>query len=250
VSRYVGVDGCPDGWFAVQYDSDHGAVTDHDRYADFAAVLDASLATGTPDRMLVDVPIGLPETGRRACDAAARQRLGSRAQTVFFAPCRPVLDATDHEGASAVNRDRTGYGLSIQAWHLVPRIRDVDATLRSASRAREFVIESHPELCFAALGDGPVEASKSTAAGREIRLDRLHSVLPDAHETYEACLDASPRTAVARDDVLDALVLAVAAARPLDRVPDVPRDSVGLPMEIRFPRQSEFRQIIDGFESD
>jgi predicted RNase H-like nuclease len=160
---------------------------------------------------------------------------------VFFSPCRAVLDAESHEEASATNRDRTGYGLSIQAWHLVPRIRQVDAVLRSSPAHRETVAEAHPELCFAAFGDGPTAASKSTAAGRQERLDRLRPRLPAAPATYETCLSEYTRTDVARDDVLDAMVLSAAAAGPLGRVPDVPdeavpRDAVGLPMEIRFPQ--------------
>jgi predicted RNase H-like nuclease len=235
MSRYVGVDGCSAGWLAVGIDPNDGV--DHGCYPDFERVLDAFPTT---ERLLVDIPIGLPETERRACDEAARERLGSRASTVFFAPCRAVLDAPDHETASAVNRDRTGYGLSIQAWHLVPKIREVDATLRSSPNAASRVVEAHPELCFAALGDGPVGASKSTAEGRDARLDRLRPAVPDVDETYAACLDATRRSDVARDDVIDALVLAVAASRPLARLPDVPdadvpRDRVGLPMEIRFP---------------
>jgi predicted RNase H-like nuclease len=235
VSRYVGVDGCSGGWFAVAYDPEEG-VASHALFDEFAAVLDTF---ATAPRVLVDMPIGLPEAGRRACDGAARERLGSRASTVFFAPCRAVLDAPDHETASAVNREHTGHGLSIQAWHLVPRIEEVDAFLRSSARSRARVVEAHPELCFAALGEGPIEASKSTAAGREARLDRLGPVF-DAEAAYEACLDAYLRRDVARDDVLDAFVLAVSAARSLDRVPpvadeDLPRDGVGLPMEIRFP---------------
>jgi predicted RNase H-like nuclease len=242
VSRFVGVDGCPGGWFAAGIDEDgSGRGADHGLYAEFDGVLSAY-----PDaeRLLVDIPIGLPDAGRRDCDVAARERLGSRASTVFFAPCRAVLDATDHETASAINRERTGYGLSIQAWHLVPRIRAVDVAVRS-SPGDGRVLEAHPELCFAALGDGPVSEPKSTAAGRSERLDRLRPVLTDIDGVYEACLSAYHRRDVARDDVLDALVLAVAAARPLARVPDVapgavPRDRTGLPMEIRFPSKTSF----------
>ena len=235
MSRYVGVDGCAGGWFAVGYAPDEGLT--HGHHTTFEDVLDSH-----PDaaRILVDMPIGLPETGRRRCDEAARERLGSRASTVFFAPCRAVLNAADHETASAMNREHTGYGLSIQAWHLVPKIRAVDATLRASPEARDTVAEAHPELCFAALGDGPVSESKSTEAGRAERLARLRPRLPDVDAWYEACLDAYLRNTVGRDDVLDAAVLALAASLPLGRVPDVPEDEVprdiqGLPMEIRAP---------------
>ncbi len=236
MSSYVGVDGCSGGWFAVTYDPGEGDL-DHGLYETFAAVVSAS-----PDaeRLLVDIPVGLPQTGRRRCDEEAKQRLGSRASTVFFAPCRAVLDAADHETASTMNRVRTGYGLSIQAWHLVPKIREVDAVLRSSPASREAITEAHPELCFAALGGGPIAEPKSTPAGRDERLDRLRPWLPDVEGMYESCLDAYLRKEVQRDDVLDALVLALAASRPLARVPPVsdeavPRDAAGLPMEIRYP---------------
>lgn len=237
MSNYVGVDGCSGGWFAVAYDSDANRPVTHDRYDSFTAVV---AAHSDAERLLVDMPIGLPTSGRRRCDEAARELLGARASTVFFAPCRAVLDAADHTDASARNREHTGYGLSIQAWNLVPRIREVDAVLRDAPDTQSWVAESHPELCFAALADGPVEASKSTTEGRDERLDVLRTPLPGVDAVYEACLDSYDRTDVARDDVLDALVLAVSASRPATRVPDVsdadvPRDGTGLPMEIQFP---------------
>jgi predicted RNase H-like nuclease len=244
VTAYVGVDGCSGGWFAVGVDPD--GTLDHGRHPDLQAVFDAH---GDAERLLIDVPIGLPRADRRDCDVAARARLGSRASTVFHAPCRAVLDAPDHETASAVNRERTGYGLSIQAWHLVPKIRAVDETLRSSPAWRQRVQEAHPELCFAALCGGedgdPVAASKSTRTGRKRRLDRLRPVLPGVDDLYRDCLDAYRRADVARDDVLDAAVLALSATGPLARVPDVPdgevpRDDCDLPMRIRFPAPGAF----------
>lgn len=237
MAHYVGVDGCSGGWFAVEYDTGTDAVGTHARYDTFAAVVEAH---ADAERLLVDMPIGLPASGRRRCDEAARERLGSRASTVFFAPCRAVLTAADHGEASAVNREHTGYGLSIQAWNLVPRIREVDTVLRNGSGVQSWVAESHPELCFAALAGGPIESSKSTSAGRDARLDVLRTSLPEVDDVYETCLDSYYRKDVARDDVLDALVLALSASRPLTRVPDVsdafvPRDDGGLPMEIQFP---------------
>jgi predicted RNase H-like nuclease len=56
---------------------------------------------------------------------------------------------------------------------------------------------------------------------------------------------------VKRDDVLDAVVLALSASRPLTRVPavadeEVPRDAEGLPMEIRCPEIGLFDNNSDG----
>ncbi|RDZ47128.1 DUF429 domain-containing protein [Haloferax sp. Atlit-10N] len=246
----VGVDGCRSGWVcAVAADGLSVRVV-----SDFAAVWDLARERDA-ERVLVDIPIGLPESDRRACDREARELLGARAATVFFAPVRAVLDADSHEAASATNREHTGAGLSIQAWHLVPKIREVDAALRETQRARQRVFESHPELAFAAFAGEPLSESKATAEGRARRLDVLKTAFAgdgvgddssnagatdaskfDAERAYRETLARTLRRDVARDDVLDALALAAAARRPLGTLPsDPPRDAAGLEMAIRVP---------------
>ena len=242
--RLVGVDGCSAGWLAVCRSDDS---LDWGVYDSLSAVVDGT----DPDRLLLDMPVGLPDEGRRRCDEAAKERLGARASTVFYTPARAVLDAASHAEASDANREATGYGLSIQAWHLVPKIRAVDAFLRrrpelvgvddDGEQQRDpesaVVRESHPELCFAGLNDGaPVSASKASDAGRETRLALLDDVLPSARTLYETVLEETYRKDVARDDVLDALVLAGVAGRQLASLPpEPPLDAAGLPMEIVQP---------------
>jgi predicted RNase H-like nuclease len=246
----VGVDGCAAGWLAVVRSE---ATLDWGVYDSLAGVV----ADTDPDRLLLDIPVGLPTAGRRTCDEAARDCLGSRASTVFYTPVRDVLDADTHAAASDANRAATGYGLSIQAWHIVPKIRAVDAYLRERphlvgvddggdGRTRDpaaaVVRESHPELCFAALNGGePITAPKSGEAGREARLAVLDEALPEGRRLYHDVLEETYRKHVARDDVLDALVLAGVADRPLDPLPaDPPLDAVGLPMEIVAPGLAAF----------
>jgi len=254
VSPAVGVDGCRAGWVCAVAAANGLSVR---VVADFDAVWDLARECDA-DRVLVDIPIGLPDAARRACDREARERLGSRAATVFFAPVRAALGADTHEAASAANRERTGFGLSIQAWHLVPKIREVDGVLRQTPRARQRVFESHPELAFAAFAGEPLSEPKSTPEGRARRLDVLRRASAgsevvgdgddrsedatdqpefDAERAYRETLDRTLRRDVARDDVLDALVLAAAARRPLATLPsDSPTDAVGLEMAIRVPR--------------
>ncbi|REA05004.1 DUF429 domain-containing protein [Haloferax sp. Atlit-6N] len=247
----VGVDGCRSGWVCAVAAADGLSVR---VVSDFAAVWDLARERDA-ERVLVDIPIGLPESDRRACDREARNLLGARAATVFFAPVRAVLDADSHEAASAANRERTGAGLSIQAWHLVPKIREVDAVLRETQRARQRVFESHPELAFAAFAGEPLSEPKSTPEGRDRRLDALRTAFAgagvgddgsnadgtdapkfDAERAYRETLARTLRRDVARDDVLDALALAAAARRPLGTLPsDPPRDAAGLEMAIRVP---------------
>lgn len=237
VPLVVGVDGCRAGWVCAYSSADGLSVS---VASTFESVWTDVVSPQT-ERVLVDIPIGLPSSSRRACDGAARRRLGSRASTVFFAPVRGVLDATTHEDASATNRDETGYGLSIQAWNLVPKIRTVDSLLSTTPRARDVVRESHPELAFAAFAGRPLSAPKSTADGRQQRLDVLRTVLPDDDPTavYRETLARTARRDVARDDILDALVLAAAARYPLDPLPNSPpTDENGLEMAIYVPRIS------------
>jgi predicted RNase H-like nuclease len=241
----VGVDGCSAGWIAVVRSDGSLAWGVYDSLAEVVVDTD-------PDRLLLDIPIGLPSAGRRRCDEAAKERLGSRGSTVFYTPARPVLAAGSHTEASETNREATGYGLSIQAWHLVPKIRAVDAFLRDRpelvgvagpadDRRRDaesaVVRESHPELCFTELNGGaPVRAPKSSEAGRDRRLALLDDTLPESRRLYDEVVAETYRKDVARDDVLDALVLAGIADGPLDSLPDdPPLDAVGLPMEIVLP---------------
>jgi predicted RNase H-like nuclease len=51
-------------------------------------------------------------------------------------------------------------GLSVQAYHLIPRIRELDALLTPDLQAR--VWESHPELSFRAMTGAPIASPKRT----------------------------------------------------------------------------------------
>lgn len=233
-SPVLGVDGCRVGWVCGLVVSDEIHIEVVETFADVWAFAESTNTT----RLLVDIPIGLPETGRRTCDSLAREAMGARASTVFFAPVRGVLDAPTHGVASERNREQTGYGLSIQAWNLVPKIREVDELLQSTPTAQNRVLEAHPELAFRALAGDPLQTKKSTKAGRRRRLDLLREAFPHANleAAYRETLDQTYRKHVARDDVLDALVLAAIANGPLTSLPkNPPTDRTGLLMAIHVP---------------
>lgn len=234
--RYLGLDGCKAGWFMVGLTAD--------RKASFAILPDmATLAPLLPDAELVllDIPIGLrsEEPAERACDRDARQRLGPRRSSVFPAPARGVLDCVDYAAANARNRVGTGRGLSCQSWNIVPKIREVDAFLRS-SPLRHKVREMHPELCFWALNGGrAMRHNKKTTQGYRERIGLLKGLLPAAPGLVKRAMARYPRKQLARDDIVDALVGAVTAALPgeLRTLPDTPElDATGLPMEMVYRR--------------
>jgi predicted RNase H-like nuclease len=127
-----------------------------------------------------------------------------------------MLAAHTYEDALAIG------GLSKQAYHLLPKIREVDA-LMTPNRQRT-VVEAHPELCFARLLGHPCVAPKRTTEGRDER-----------RSVVNLAVDRPPAGA-AWDDVLDAGALAHTARRlvsgEIERLGDGARDSRGLRCEI------------------
>lgn len=229
----AGADGCPAGWAVVLFGVTTRAVRRRllPSFADVLALPERPVVLG------IDMVIGLPdqaERGGRACDRAARRLLGRRASSVFSPPARPALDATSYEDALARNRAHSpdGIGLSIQAYHLLPKIREVDALLTPARQDR--VIEVHPELSFLAMNGGDATPSKHTPEGRAIR-ERLlaATIFPDIASAVEAAATSGAKA----DDWLDAHAVCWTARRKHDgvavRLPeDPPTDARGLCMEI------------------
>lgn len=191
---------------------------------------------------LVDIPIGLPDTGPRDCDIHARRLLGPRASSVFPAPTRPLLDCTTLAHADRLQRRRTGKRVQRQMWNILPRIREIDRLLRDRPEARRVIRETHPEACFAALAGAPMLHPKRTEAGQRQRLDVISAHLPEARALLDDALAATPRSILAADDAIDALACAITAraiaADPSSAPtlpPDPPRDAHGLAMEIVLP---------------
>ena len=225
-TNYLGVDGCRAGWFVVRIRAGAQPIIETMLVGDFAAVLALRPA---PRFVAVDMPIGLLKTaspGGRRCDQEARSLLGPRRSSVFSPPLRGHLSAKDWSEVS---------GISKQSFHLLPKIREVDSSM-TASRQRR-VRETHPELAFCNLNGAPMRFPKRTIEGQRERLKVLQTAISDVEEVYRNALAQFRRSQVARDDILDALILAVVAkgmatggARRVPRRP--PRDSQGLLMEI------------------
>ena len=221
----AGVDGCKSGWVMVRRD-------EKGRFDEpvIAKSLDELPPTGV---VLIDIPIGLPDSGRRACDLAAKKKLGRRHCTVFTGARRPLLSMTSRESAHAWGKERDGLGVTMQMWAIVCKIRELDAWI-TRERNRTFR-EGHPELSFCAAAQRPMEHKKSQAAGRKERLDVLASFIDRA--MVVEWLHPKRRSGAAKDDILDALALCWSAARlalgcHCTLPTDPPRDCRDLPMEI------------------
>ncbi len=225
----AGIDGCRGGWLCVSQHGDAVAV-------DITAALAPWLASRRPGLVVIDMPIGLPDAGPRACDRLVREALHpGRASSVFSAPVRGALGHPTYEATCAAHRAIDGRGLSMQAWHILPKIAEVDAVLQTDCVWRGVLHEGHPELSFATWNGGaPMSRPKRSADGRAERRALVDGTWPGAVGT---ALEHLPRGAYALDDLLDAFAvlwtarrLAQGTARYVPERP--PSDGTGLSMGI------------------
>ena len=224
----AGVDGCRAGWVAFKVEASSLATS--------VEVVDLStLLRHRPSDLAclgIDIPIGLLDRPR-ACDLAARKLLGQpRGSSVFPAPCRAALQVKTYAEGSSVNRQKTGRGLSQQAWGIAPKIKQIDDAI--TPECQQWAFEVHPEVCFWALaGRRPMRHKKKTKEGATERIAALRPVFPEIERHL-----ASRPPLVAGDDLLDAAVAAWTALRLLDGKPECvcspERDEKGLAVAIYY----------------
>lgn len=173
----------------------------------------------------VDIPLGLPAgPQRRACELRARELLGADRSSVFFTPPRAVLEADGYPQACAVARRLTGRAISLQTFHIGPKIREWEALDRPAH-----VVEVHPELSLRRMAPEIAFARKKSVRGAGQRIAALSRWVDPG-----AALADLPDGA-RLDDVLDALAAAWSAARLALRCAEVlgyEDDDRGRPMRI------------------
>jgi predicted RNase H-like nuclease len=234
IMKYVGVDGCKCGWFAVTTDG---------RSCWEIEIFESITSIWTQHKnaslILIDIPIGLPFQGRRQCDVEARRLLEApRSSSVFPVPSRSAACGENLELAKAANKMLLGVSLSFQTWSICPKICEVDRFLENNSGAKGIIRESHPEICFWALaGERPMKHSKKTMEGIEERLDVLNGIERKSQEIYKEALSKFPRKYATKDDIVDALALALSAC-PQGELMQIPsereEDERGLVMEIVY----------------
>jgi predicted RNase H-like nuclease len=246
----AGIDGCPAGWIVAFVRLDNPEV----RIRIVQSFADVVTADERPQFIVVDIPIGLPESGSRggrAAENAVRPLLGPRQSSVFSIPSRQAVFAEPgpfagqvalyeaHRRASAVARAtcEPPRGIAIQAFMIFPKIREVDVLLRSDASLPDRVYETHPEVAFWRLNGERALAEPKKVKGRCYGpgLALRRQLLVAAGFPADA-LSAPPKGA-GPDDLLDAFACAAVArrvhagvARPFPDPP--PRDSFGLPMAI------------------
>jgi predicted RNase H-like nuclease len=222
----AGVDGCKAGWIAV--------VTEPEQ-AVYPCILArfSDLVSRLPDNAViaVDMPIGLPDFtrhGGRGPEALVRRFLGPRQSSVFSIPSRAAVYAADeefstierwyaaHREASRIARETSDppRGVSIQAFGIFSKIRELDRLLIARPELRSRIVESHPEAAFRQLNGGsamtlPKKVKGNIhAAGMEERRTLLA-----LHGYQRSFLDRAPPRGAGADDFLDAAAMMLVARR-------------------------------------
>lgn len=245
----AGVDGCKAGWVAAFETGDGVAVRVLPHFADLFGLLPADAV------IAVDMPIGLPDftrRGGRGPEALVRPLLAGRQSSVFSIPSRAAVYAIDepfttlerwyaaHREASRVARatSEPPRGVSIQAFGIFSRIRELDRLLREQPGLTARVFESHPEAAFWRLNGGRAMALPKKVRGRvnAAGMEERKALLARSGHA-RAFLDQKPPQGAGEDDFLDAAAMLAVARRIAKNeaisFPDPPGvDGHGLPLAI------------------
>ena len=221
----LGVDGRPHGWIAVWIDE-----AGHKGFKSISAIDEILQFKSTV--ALIDVPIGLPEAGYRACDQAARLALGEARSRVFLGVRRPLLERSciiDYQAANACGKSIDGKGISIQAHAILPKIAEVDALM--TPKRQEGIRETHPELTFKTLNGDKYLDNKQSSEGQK---QRRAILLKNGFDDIDGWLGELRGTRAKADDLFDACAAALAAVKPIKLECAEEVDARGLRMEMWY----------------
>jgi predicted RNase H-like nuclease len=231
----VGIDGCKGGWIAVSTTNKGFEIGIYKSIGDFFSKYDGC------DSMIIDMPIGLPESAEDIRpDSAARLLLPGKTSSIFNTPCRQAVSAKTYSEANEINKQVMGKGLSAQSYAICGKIKEIDEFLNNNFQYKNRLLESHPELCFAMLNSGePLHENKKTYEGTRKRIELL-SRYYDKTEGVIAHASSNQKLRNLMDDVVDALCLAVTGMIGLENglksIPEEPMmDAKGLLMQMVYP---------------
>lgn len=229
MQQIAGIDGCQSRWLAIAHVPGSPSFV--------AQVLETSELPAQPWALAaIDIPIGLPDSGSREADRAARKFIGPRASSVFPCPIRPALDATSWQEACEITYQHNGHRISQQTFAILRKIRAVDECVRSTD-LRQRLFEVHPEVSFASWQGAPTLYPKRDARGHEQR--RALIARHFGQEAFASVVAQIGMHSVAADDIADAFAALWSAERLLagtaQRLPEGSvTDYYGLPMHIWY----------------
>jgi pyridoxal kinase len=226
-TNVAGVDGCKAGWVAV-WRTD-GAPPRSGAFASFADLV-AFLPQDTV--IAVDMPIGLPDRigpEGRGPEARVRKMLGARQSSVFSIPSRAAIYAEEgpfatlqdfydaHTRASRLARETSDppRAISIQAFAIFDKIREIDRLLVERPELRGRIVEAHPEVAFWRLNDrAPMQSPKKVKGKVNVAgMKERQELLCERAGFDRQLLSAKQPKGVGADDLLDAATVMVVAER-------------------------------------
>ncbi len=240
---YIGVDGCKAGWLAIRF------IPDTKPEIKLFPRIDLLWQTWGSNckSLLIDMPIGLSDSqASRECDRYARQLLGgAKAASIFNPPLRAALKSKSWQEAAQINENISGKRISLQSWGIVHKIKELDHFMINNPDLQTIIREAHPELLFTLLNKGSAPRfSKKNSQGIAERLHILKNYYNDSEALAIRGFKKFPRKQVQRDDIVDALVLAITAFNFKDGLRSLPQhplhDSKGLRMEIVIPNLQSY----------
>lgn len=197
--RAVGVDACRSGWCVVVGDSIPNVIL-------VPHLMKARDLFEGSDLILIDMPMGLPDQYHpRTVEAKARKLLPQKSSSIFGVPSRGAVYASSYREAKSINLKEIGKSISIQSWNIVPKIKELDQFLKNCHVP---IYEAHPELCFHFLQkENHSIPSKKSLEGVQMRKDILKQWSPELVQVYHKAIANYKRVEVAKDDILDAMIL-------------------------------------------
>src|SRR5262245_5654835 len=158
----LGLDGCRSGWIAA-WIGPNGR-----RGFEIISQIDSLNRVAMA---MIDIPIGLPDSGYRAVDRAARSMLGEARSRVFLGARRPLLAWVDDYERANDWAKADGKGISRQLFGILPKIAQIDGFITEARQ--DAFRECHPELVFRRLNGGFALPPKKTPQGFRRRRDLI-----------------------------------------------------------------------------
>lgn len=231
--KCIGIDGCKGGWVVVSISNSGFEIK-------IIESISEVLNHNGCDSVLVDMPIGLPQsTDDVRPDAVVRTMLKGKASSIFSTPCRQAVFADTYSEANEINRQVLGKGLSKQSYAICGKIKEIDEFLCNNPQYKNRLLESHPELCFAKLNLGvPIYENKHTYEGIRKRIELLSQYYDKTKEIL-AYVNNDKKLKNCLDDVIDALCLAVTGMIDLENgfktIPENPMmDKQGILMQMVY----------------
>ena len=231
--KYIGVDGCKDGWIAAIYDRGSFEIK---KYSSVDELVEANK---NYNELLIDMVIGLQSNKDEVRpDNAARALIPGRTSTIFAVPARQAVYAETRAAIREANKSALDKDLPAQAIAIIPKMRELDEFLQENPAHKNRLKESHPEVCFSRLNGSVVMSRKADEEGITERVGIIKQYMPEITEEY--IYQEAKRFKCNADDIVDSIVLCITAnlvaQGKTDVIPEVVQEDVtGLRMQMTIP---------------